>query len=188
MLIFNLLIIFLVIGLSYIFKLTEIKKYDTQLVFILLTFTVLVVYKTVNYLYNKRESFKAVKNLVEKFNDTMVLNDFISDTLSDREKIIALEKKVKQYEDVYDTSNILNNDLDNKIKFTEDALAKLSDEYIVDLEKSNPGGNNIQIGIEASEEGIITPPINASNNVDTNAVKNTIIKFLEAVNNKMISV
>lgn len=186
MLLFNLLILFLVIVLSYVFKLSETKKYDTQLVFILLTFTVLVMYKTLNYIYNKTERSKALSIIAEKFNDTSSLNNFISDTLSDKEKIITLEKKLKEYEDVYDTKNILNNDLENKIKYAEDVIDKLSNEYIVDLENNNPGGNNPQIVINASEEGIVASEnaILQPGQYDTNSVKNTILAFLQNLNNE----
>jgi len=183
MLLFNLLILFLVVILSYVFKLSETKKYDTQLVFILLTFMVLVMYKTLNYIYNKRENFKAIKHIAESFATTSALNDFISDTLSDREKIIALEKKVKQYEEVYDTSNVLNNDLENKIKYAEDTLSKLADQYVVDLENSNPGGDNVQIGINISEQGLQTSetPDILTSRINTDSVRNTILKFLESI-------
>lgn len=188
MLLFNLLILFLVIVLSYVFKLSETKKYDTQLVFILLTFTVLVMYKTLNYIYNKRETSKALKAIAEKFADNEnVFTDFISDTLSDREKILSLEKELKQYKEVYDTNNILNNNLENKIDYAEEAIAKLSDEYVVDLENANPGGDNVQINLEASEEGIrSTESTDAlSDRIDTNSVKNAILAFLENVNNEL---
>lgn len=188
MLLFNLLILFLVIVLSYVFKLSETKKYDTQLVFILLTFTILVLYKTLNYIYNKRESSNAIKVIAEKFSSNEnIFNDFISETLSDREKILSLEKELKQYKEVYDTNNILNNNLENKIKYAEDAIAKLSDEYVVDLENSNPGGDNLQINLEASEEGIRSTesPDILTNRIDTNSVKNAILAFLGTVSNEI---
>jgi hypothetical protein len=187
MLLFNLLILFLVIALSYVFKIAETKKYDTQLVFILLVFAVLVVYKTLNYLYNKRMNVNAVRAIAETFSvSDSQLNDFIADTLSDREKILALEQKVKQYEEVYGTDQILNNDLENKIKYAEDALSKLSDQYIVDLEKAHPEGEGVQISIEASEEGITTSETTdiLSGRIDTDAIKNVILKFLESISSQ----
>jgi hypothetical protein len=186
MLLFNLLVLVLVIILSYLFKILEHKKYDTQLIFILLVFTILIVYKMLNYLYNKKENKAAIRTIAEKFNSDSQLNDFISDTLSDREKIIALQKKVKQYEDIYDTNNILNNNLENKIKYAEEALSKLSDQYIVDLERARPEGEGVQIEIDGSEEGIIskdTPDILTSK-IDTDSIKNVIIKFLESIEKK----
>jgi hypothetical protein len=184
MLLFNLLILFLVIALSYVFKITETKKYDTQLVFILLVFAVLVIYKTLNYVYNKRMNINAVRRIAETFaTSDSKLNDFIADTLSDREKILALEDKVKQYEEVYGTNQILNNDLENKIKYAEDSLRKLSDQYIIDLENATPEGEGVQIALEASEEDITvseTPEL-SSGTVDTDAVKNIILKFLESI-------
>ena len=87
--------------------------------------------------------------VAEKFANSDNLTSFINDTLTDKQKITALENKVKQYEDVYGTNNILNNDLENKISYAEDALTKLSDQYVVDLENANPGGNNVQISIDA---------------------------------------
>jgi hypothetical protein len=184
MLLFNLLILFMVIILSYIFKLSEVKKYDTQLIFILLIFTILIMYKTLNYIYNKKENNKSLKMIVEKFTTATNLNDFISDTLSNKEKIISLQNKIKQYEDVYDVGNVLNNDLENKIKYSENALSKLSDQYIIDLENANPSGNNVQISIDASDEGIITetPIIQPIQNINTDSIKNIILQFAENLN------
>jgi hypothetical protein len=183
MLLFNLLILFLVVILSYVFKSAEIKKYDTQLVFILLVFGILLTYKTLSYFHDKRMNANAVRAIAERFSNTDNLNDFIADTLSDKEKIIALEQKVKQYEDVYDTTQILNNDLDNKIKYAENALSKLSDQYIVDLEKGKPSGDGVQISLDVSEEGVEsteTPDI-LTNKISTDSVKNVILSFLESI-------
>jgi hypothetical protein len=183
MLLFNLLILFLVIILSYIFKTAEIKKYDTQLVFILLVFGVLLTYKILNYFYDKRVNTNAIRAINEKFNNTANLNDFIADTLSDREKIISLEQKIKQYEDVYDTTKILNNDLDNKIKYAEDTLSKLSDQYIVDLEKGTPAGEGVQISLDVSEDGATSSesPDILTEKISTDSVKNVILAFLEGI-------
>ena len=48
----NLLVILLVVILSFVFKITDVKKYDNQLVFIILTFTVLILYKYIYIIYS----------------------------------------------------------------------------------------------------------------------------------------
>lgn len=55
----NLLVIFAVIGASYIFTLADNKQFDNQLMFVLLTFMILVLYKTnlLNKLMKNEEGF-----------------------------------------------------------------------------------------------------------------------------------
>ena len=125
MIVVNFIIICIIVILSYIFNMAEIKKYDTQTMFIILSFTILILYRLINHVYYKNTIVK------EKFN----VNDFINDTLSTKEKIKFLENKIKLYEDTYGSYNILNDDnLENKIQAVDSAISNLSAEYEDSLE------------------------------------------------------
>lgn len=70
----DILVVLLIIGISYLFTLTETKKFDTQLMFILLGLTVVIVYKFIHYKNITKtnvlnESFTTDKDVSDKIND-----------------------------------------------------------------------------------------------------------------------
>lgn len=143
MIVVNFIIICIIVILSYVFSMAEVKKYDTQTMFIILSFTVLILYRLVNHVYHKNNMVK------EKFN----VNEFINDTLSTKEKIKFLENKIKLYEDTYGSYNILNdNNLENKIQAVDSAISNLSAEYDDSLE-SGAGISGISLDNTTPTEG-----------------------------------
>ena len=182
MLVFNLLILFMVIILSYVFKVSQTKKYDTQLVFILLSFTILVLYKSLNYIYNKKvRETTAVKHLSEYFTgNTTALNNFISDTLSNEEKIRILEAELNRYRTSYGVNNILDNNLEYKIAELNEAKNKLAHEYNTDV-ANNPTGDGLQISVDTEKGDISLSSSSATQNVNTDAVKQVISRFLASL-------
>lgn len=187
MLAFNLLILCMVIILSYVFKVSQIKNYDSQLMFILLVFTILVLYKTLNYIYNKREKTHAMQSIAENFNNEEIMTNFISDTLTNEQKIKMLEEKVKNYEAAFGTNSIVNNNLDLQISNLENAISKLSNEYNQDIENARPAGNAPQISITASDEDLSIESGEDSStninygNVNTDSVAKAIKAFLTGI-------
>jgi len=185
MLAFNLIVLCMVIILSYIFKVSQIKKYDPQLMFILLTFTILVLYKTLNYIYNKQNNATAIKAISEQFNNSNTMNEFIADTLTNEQKIKVLEDKLKNYESAFGTNSIVNNNLELQISNLESAISQLGNEYNQDIENSQPAGNAPQISITGSNEDLNvstndddgTPNINYGA-VNTDSVAKAIKAFL----------
>jgi hypothetical protein len=70
----DILVVLLIIGISYLFTLTETKKFDTQLMFILLGLTVVIVYKFIHYKNITKtnvlnESFTTDKDVSDKIDD-----------------------------------------------------------------------------------------------------------------------
>lgn len=156
MLLFNLLILFLVVVLSFLFKLGEVNNYDTQLIFILLSFVVLVMYKTLNNIYNDKEKKAGLRKKLESFlMDENKLNEFINDTLTNTEKIRILENELENYRKAYGTDSILNNNLDVKIADLNNAISKLNDSYLADMERANPAGLGPQLSVSGSSEAPI---------------------------------
>lgn len=180
MLLFNLLILLLVIILSYIFKLAEIYNYDTQLIFILLTFTVLIFYKLLYYKYNiikkKKENFNADK-----------LNSFIDDKLTIEEELQQYKNKIEEYERIYGVKDILNKDISNDIYNLDNNISKLQTDINKDINKYNNGPNIIINNSEPNQNNKIDgdkTDTGKSNivNVTTDTIKKALIDYLKSIN------
>ncbi len=93
---YDLLILLLIVGFSYVFKLSHTKNYDSQLVFILLSFITLVVYKYLMYKQLRQsEGYQDFTDELNKFLNKDVpqgatqssINEYKSDIAKLQEKV-----------------------------------------------------------------------------------------------------
>jgi hypothetical protein len=64
---YDLLILLLIVGFSYVFKLSHTKNYDSQLIFILLSFITLVIYKYL--IYKQLRNSEGYQDFTDKLNE-----------------------------------------------------------------------------------------------------------------------
>lgn len=139
----NLLVILLVVILSFVFKVTDVKKYDNQLVFIILTFTVLILYKYINQYQNKCKRDEGFADIMNSDDMTSFINN--KDNLE--EELAKYKQLVTEYENKYDINvNVINendiarleNNLDNLTRnVNRDLVREVPDNFIY-INNSNP--------------------------------------------------
>lgn len=179
---YNLIIVLIIIILSFIFKLQEINKYDTQLIFIILSFLIIIIYKSIEYTYGKREN---KKNIEEELFTNSNVNEFINDTMSDQEKIIYLQNKLNDYEKIYG-NKILDNNLNDQIVTLQEAITNLEYLNSSNTNEANTSSNPIIITNDNIIENTVTNEP-AKLNVNTDAIKQMLINTLEELKHSLVS-
>ena len=180
----------IIIILSFIFKVLEHNKYDTQLVFIVLSFLYIIIHRTINVIHNNKNKNKTLIQIKEMFNSN-VIDDYVMDTLNKDEKLRLLENELDFYKKNYGSNNIVNDNLNLKINNLESSINKLNDIYSSDIINNNPAGEGKQIIIEGSQ-----PTDEELNNerllkaeqleINTDAVKNILVNTLSKLNNEIV--
>ena len=181
----NLLVILLVVILSFIFKVSEVKKYDSQLVFIILSFTVLILYKCISQYNNKCNVDPFVNDLMD--NDNANMNDFINNKDNLEVELAKYKKLVNEYENKYDINiNQINendiirleNNLDTLTKNVySDAAREITDEYIM-IDNSEPD-KTITLTTEDSESNTVNNISSGVENIGTETVFKALQQLLK---------
>jgi len=93
----NMIIVVLIILLSYIFTMDSVKHINNQLLFILLVFVALIIYKMINYNAYVKYTNDKINELkqIETFNNNKTNNSKISQKI-----ITELEEIFQQYNNI----------------------------------------------------------------------------------------
>ena len=172
----NLLVILLVVILSFVFKITDVKKYDNQLVFIILTFTVLILYKYINQYQNKckRDDFTDVMNS----ND---MNIFINNKDNLEEELAKYKQLVTEYEKKYDIDvDVINendiarleNNIDNLTRNVNRDIAREEPSNYIYINNSEPSAPNVE------EEEETQGSVRGTTTASTDVVYQALLKLL----------
>lgn len=180
----------IIIILSFVFKVLDDNKYDTQLVFIVLSFLYIIIHRTIYVIHCNNNKKQTLTKIKEMFNND-IINDYAMDTLNKDERIRLLENELDFYKKNYGTNNIVNDSLDLKINNLETSINKLNDVYGSDIINNNPEGDGHQIVINGSQ-----PDNSELNNeilletqqlnINTDAVRNLLIDTLKKINNEIV--
>lgn len=182
----NIIIILIIIIFSFLFKMREIKNYDTQLLFIILSFLNIIIYKSIDYAYNNIHNTETFVNNEEEQN-TEFTNTKDTDVL-----INELQEKVQLYENQYGV--ISSNDielLESNIKLLEDRVNELKEKAINSKQQTSSSEDKL----EAADEGVtingaskfdVEDDTSAGSlvdldNINTDAVRNLLIDKLKEI-------
>lgn len=137
--IFELLIVFLIVGFSVLFKYSELVGMDSQLTFICLCFLIILIYKSMMY-YRMKNQLSIVENKEGFFNFADEVNRFINkDSYNE-----ASPEDIKQYKDS------LNN-LNDKVTVMNEYLQQLNN---ISKGNTETGANTSydELNIQASQQ------------------------------------
>jgi hypothetical protein len=181
---------FIIIILSFVFKILDDNKYDTQLVFIALSFLYIIIYRTINVVHCTKNKKHTLSKIKEMFNSNIITN-YAMDTLNKDERIRLLENELDFYKKNYGTNDIINDSLDLKIDNLESSINKLNDIYGSDIINNEPEGEGNQIIINGSQPD--SSELNNERlleakqlNINTDAVRNLLIDTLKRINNDIV--
>lgn len=136
---FELLLVFLIIGFSVLFKYSEIIGIDSQLTFILLCFLVVIIYKAMMYYRIKKQLYKSEGffDFSEEVNAFLAKNDY---TKASPDDLIAYKQSISQLSDkvtvmneyLQELNNIAKGKADNKATSSYDELNIQASQQIQD--------------------------------------------------------
>jgi hypothetical protein len=110
---YELITVFLIIGLSFVFKLTSKIKLDLQLSFICLTFLVLITYKMMVYYRTKKNLTKFGKGNEGFYDFSKEVNEFISGDLPNNLNSTNVQEYKEELNKLQEQVSVMNEYLSN---------------------------------------------------------------------------